>query len=122
MNPMSQSDEGAQKPGMQHQSPAKGETHGKPHAEPVEDHKAALAKMRPEHVHKLVKMAHEGKFGQQAQQVAQQAMQPGGSDGQSQAPAQAQTQKPAMGSSIFSNDDAQQQPAGPVSGASIFNQ
>jgi hypothetical protein len=41
-----------------------------------EDHKAAVAKMRPEHVHKLVQDAHSGKYGPQAQQVAQSAMQP----------------------------------------------
>lgn len=40
------------------------------------DHKAAASKMHPEHVHKLVQDAHAGKFGPQAQQVAQQAMQP----------------------------------------------
>ena len=37
------------------------------------DHKAAVAKMHPEHVHKLVMDAHAGKYGPQAQQVAQQA-------------------------------------------------
>lgn len=40
------------------------------------DHKAAVAKMHPEHVHKLVQDAHAGKYGPQAQQVAQQATQP----------------------------------------------
>ena len=41
-----------------------------------EDHKAAVAKMQPEHVHKLVQDAHAGKYGPQAQQAAQMAMQP----------------------------------------------
>lgn len=41
-----------------------------------EYHKAAVAKMHPEHVHKLVQDAHAGKFGPQAQQSAQMAMQP----------------------------------------------
>src|ERR1700758_4752687 len=43
--------------------------------DPPADHKAAVAKMHPEHVHKLVKAAHEGKFGPEAQKQAQQAMQ-----------------------------------------------
>lgn len=46
-----------------------------------EDHKAAISKMHPEHVHKLVKAAHEGKFGPEAQQMAQSAQQ-GAGDGQ----------------------------------------
>jgi hypothetical protein len=123
MNPFGQEKTEAKDAPAGHAKPGKAEAHGKPHAEPVEDHKAAVAKMHPEHVHKLVKMAHEGKFGQQAQQVAQQAMQPGGNDGQQgQAPSEAQAQKPPMGSSIFSGDgDDQQQPAGPVTGASIFS-
>jgi hypothetical protein len=41
-----------------------------------DDHKAAVAKMNPMHVHKLVQDAHAGKFGPQAQQTAQSAMQP----------------------------------------------
>lgn len=41
-----------------------------------EDHKAAVAKMHPSHVHKLVTEAHAGKYGPQAQQTAQMAMQP----------------------------------------------
>jgi hypothetical protein len=41
-------------------------------------HKAAVAKMHPEHVHKLVQDAHAGKYGPQAQQAAQSAMQPQG--------------------------------------------
>lgn len=41
-----------------------------------EDHKAAVAKMHPEHVHKLVQDSHSGKYGPQAQQSAQMAMQP----------------------------------------------
>jgi len=51
--------------------------HGKPaqHGKPV-DHKAAIDKMHPEHLHRLVQDAHAAKFGPQAQQSAQQAMQP----------------------------------------------
>lgn len=41
-----------------------------------EDHKGAVAKMHPEHVHKLVQDAHAGKYGPQAQQVARMATQP----------------------------------------------
>lgn len=47
---------------------------GKPAAGP--DHKAAVAKMHPEHVHKLVQAAHAGKYGPEAQKAAQSAMQP----------------------------------------------
>jgi hypothetical protein len=41
-----------------------------------EDHKSAVAKMHPAHVHKLVQDAHAGKYGPQAQHVAQMATQP----------------------------------------------
>lgn len=41
-----------------------------------DDHKAAVAKMHPAHVHKLVQDAHAGKYGPQAQQAAQMATQP----------------------------------------------
>lgn len=41
-----------------------------------EDHKAAVAKMHPEHVHKLVQDAHAGKYGPEAQKAAQMAAQP----------------------------------------------
>lgn len=51
-----------------------GEKGGDPPAH--EDHKAAVAKMHPEHVHHLVKAAHDGKFGPEAQRMAQSAMQP----------------------------------------------
>ena len=40
------------------------------------DHKAEVAKMHPEHVHALVQHAASGKAGPEAQQMAQQAMQP----------------------------------------------
>ena len=39
------------------------------------DHKAAVAKMNPEHVHKMVQHAMSGKAGPEMQQMAQQAMQ-----------------------------------------------
>lgn len=66
---------------------------GKPHKQAVaiamhtadkhggEDHKAAIAKMHPKHLHEMVKAAHAGKYGPEAKQMAQQAMQ-----GQSGAP------------------------------------
>lgn len=41
-----------------------------------EDHKIAVAKMHPEHLHKLVQDAHAGKYGPEAQKTAQSAMQP----------------------------------------------
>lgn len=48
------------------------------HGDKPEDHKAAVSKMNPEHVHKLVQDAHAGKYGPQAQQIAQQATEPQG--------------------------------------------
>lgn len=48
--------------------------------DPPADPKEAVAKMHPEHVHKLVKAASEGKFGPEAKATAQKAMaSPGGS-------------------------------------------
>jgi hypothetical protein len=41
-----------------------------------EDHKAAVAKMNPSHVHALVQHAASGKAGPEAQKMAQSAMQP----------------------------------------------
>jgi len=42
------------------------------------DHKAALSKMNPEHLHHLVEQAHSGKLGPAAQHIAQMAMTPQG--------------------------------------------
>ena len=71
--------------------------------DPPMDHKAAVAKMHPEHVHKLVQDAHAGKYGPQAQQAAQSAMQP-------QAPGAGAPPAPPSGgkdySSIFSGGGA----------------
>lgn len=86
------------------------------------DHRAAVAKMHPEHVHKLVTDAHAGKFGPQAQQTAQQAMQPqappegapdGDADDQQQAPQRNM-------SSIFGGGSSQPAPAAPASRGSMF--
>jgi hypothetical protein len=87
------------------------------------DHKAAVAKMHPEHVHKLVQDAHAGKYGPQAQQVAQQATQPqqgampdGDADDTGSAPGGKDY------SSIFSGggSSAPAAPAPPASRASMF--
>lgn len=88
-----------------------------------EDHKAAVAKMHPEHVHKLVMDAHAGKYGPQAQQVAQSATQPQqgamppqGDDGD----ADDMTQ-PSGPSSMFSSGGASPAaPPQPASRASMF--
>lgn len=70
-------------------APAKAPMH-KPMAPPAktapagaqpEDHKGAIQKMHPEHLHRLVKDAHAGKFGPEAQKSAQQAMQGGAPQG-----------------------------------------
>jgi hypothetical protein len=55
---------------------------GDPHAKA----KAAIAKAHPVHLHKLMQDAHSGKFGPQAQQTAQQAMQGGGAPAQGGSP------------------------------------
>lgn len=75
----------------------------------TEDHKAAVSKMNPEHVHKLVKDAHAGKYGPQAQQAAQSAMQPQGDPAAPAAPA-----APA-GRSMFSSGGGA--PAAPTAAA-----
>lgn len=70
------------------------------------DHKAAISKMHPAHVHKLVQDAHAGKFGPQAQQVAQQAMQQPAApqDGDPNDPTAAEM--PSGKSSMFSSGGA----------------
>lgn len=82
---------------------------------PMMDHKAAVAKMHPEHVHKMVQHAMSGKAGPEMQQMAQQAMQ-----GPAPQPAE-----PAMApkSSMFSgqsDNDADDMPA-PASTGSMFS-
>jgi hypothetical protein len=90
---------------------SKDDDKGKP-----EDHKAAVAKMNPEHVHKLVQDAHAGKYGPQAQQVAQSATEPqaamppqgdGDADDTGSAPAASDR------SSMFSSGPGPAAPAGP---------
>ena len=58
-----------------------------PKATPVDlgDHRAAVAKMNPQHVHQLVLDAHAGKYGPQAQSVAQSATAPTSAAGDSNA-------------------------------------
>ena len=89
-----------------------------------EDHKTAVAKMHPEHLHKLVQHAMSGKAGPEAQGMAQQAMQspmsaPGGDQPQdSSAPP---ANRAAMFASGASDNDADdQQPTAPPSRASMF--
>lgn len=89
--------------------------------DPPADHKAAVAKMHPEHVHKLVQDAHSGKYGPDAQKMAQSAMQPQGAlsmqgdDSSSTAPSSDR-------SSMFSGGgrSAAAAPAQPASRASMF--
>ena len=82
---------------------------------PETDHKAAIAKMHPEHLHRLVQHAASGKAGPEMQQMAQQAMQ-----GPAQEPDGDEGMQPR--SSMFSGDNDQddQQPA-PVSRGSMFS-
>lgn len=85
---------------------------------PTHDHKAAVAKMHPEHVHHLVKAAHEGKFGKEAQGMAQKAMM-GGSDNDQddQAPPQAAPGRASM----FTGSGPAQDSQPPANRASIFS-
>jgi hypothetical protein len=82
---------------------------------PATDHKAAIAKMHPEHLHRMVQDAHAGKFGPEAQQAAQQAMQ--GPAAQPEGP------EAAPRSSMFSGepDGDEQAPAAPMSRGSMFS-
>lgn len=88
----------------------KGGESGKPHGDCSGDCKGAIAKMHPEHVHRLVQAAHAGQLGPEAKQMAHQAM---------QAPAQPM-QPPAAPSkgSPFDDEDGDEgmsAPAGPGS-------
>lgn len=83
-----------------------------------DDHKAAIAKMHPEHLHKLVQHAASGKAGPEMQQMAHQAMQ---SPAGHQEPDGDETMPP--GRSMFAGEpdgDEQQQPA-PASRGSMFS-
>lgn len=91
--------------------------------------KAAIAKAHPEHLHKLMKDAHAGKFGAEAQKHAQAAM--GGQQAQGapmepgaeQAPAAAPQQAPQSFSSIFGDgdgDEGQQAPPPPSGAGEMF--
>jgi hypothetical protein len=81
----------------------------------AEDHKAAIAKMHPEHLHRLVQDAHAGKFGPEAQQAAGQAMQP---VSQPAEPDGDEQSAPASRGSMFSGnsepDADDQQPIAPA--------
>ncbi|MDE2104955.1 MAG: hypothetical protein KGL39_47395 [Patescibacteria group bacterium] len=84
---------------------------------PAHDHKAAVAKMHPEHVHKLVKHAAAGHFGPEAQKMAQQAQQAPEGDGD------ADDQPQGGGrdmSSIFGGGSAPAAAPAPASRASMF--
>lgn len=79
------------------------------------DHKAAIAKMHPEHVHKLVQMAHEGKMGPEAQGMAQKAMQ-----GPAMQDAGASGMTPAKTNPFMDQEDEQEPQQAPQSSASMF--
>lgn len=72
--------------GPEDQAPKSGKAPAAPQKPPQKggapvDHKSAIAKMHPEHLHKLVQDAHAGKFGPEAQKTAQSAMQAPGAPG-----------------------------------------
>ena len=89
---------------------------------PAGDHKAAIAKMHPEHLHKLVQDAHAGKFGPEAQQSAQQAMQPQQAAPNAQDPNQSGAAQPnyagmfSGGGQADGDSDDQAVPAGQMFG------
>jgi hypothetical protein len=87
-------------------------------APPESDHKAAVAKMNPEHLHKLVQHAASGKAGPEMQQMAQQAMQ---SPADHQEPDGDEAMPPRR--SMFSGepDGDEQQQQEPVSRGSMFS-
>lgn len=74
--------------------------------DPPADHKAAVAKMHPEHLHKLVQDAHAGKYGPEAQKHAQAAMQSQGA--------------PPDGANDHDADDLQQGPPSRLGARHIF--
>lgn len=83
---------------------------------PESDHKAAVAKMNPEHLHKLVQHAASGKAGPEMQQMAQQAM---------QGPAEHQEpdgdeQMPPRRSMFAGDNDQDDQPQPPASSGNPF--
>lgn len=87
------------------------------------DHKSAVAKMHPEHVHKLVQDAHSGKYGPQAQQVAQMATQPQQSAMPQQGDGDADDTGGSSPSSMFSSGGASPAaaaPPQPANRASMF--
>jgi hypothetical protein len=86
------------------------------------DHKGAIQKMHPEHVHRLVQDAHAGKFGPEAQKTAQMAMQPQQGQPMNDGDQDNQQQPQARAASIFGNGApaAPAAPAGPPSRASMF--
>ena len=80
------------------------------------DHKAMIAKMHPEHLHKLVQAAHAGQYGPEAKQMASQAMQ--GAQGTPPATQPQQPGKPNYSSMFSGAGDDEQAP--PQSSGSPF--
>jgi hypothetical protein len=81
---------------------------GDPKAGEMEHHKAAISKMHPAHLHKMVEHAMSGKAGPEMQQMAQQAM---------QGPAEHQEpdadDMPMKGGNPFSDGDADNMASAP---------
>lgn len=87
-------------------------------------HKAAVSKMHPEHVHHLVREAHAGKYGPEAQKAAQKAMasapsgtgEPG--DGTAQDPEDGDDGGARQATEIFGRPSGVSQKSAPRGGAS----
>lgn len=83
------------------------------------DHKAAVAKMNPEHVHKLVEHAASGKAGPEMQHMAQSAMQSPAAPQQPNQPQQAPNRASAFGMGGETEPQDSDNDA-PMDGASAF--
>lgn len=89
----------------------------KPGMSPAGDHKAAISKMHPEHLHKLVQAAHSGQYGPEAKQMASQAMQaPAGMQQDAQQPPMAAKSNPFADA----GDEEGPQPAAPGGPGSMY--
>lgn len=92
------------------------------HSPPASDHQAAIAKMHPEHLHRLVQEAHAGKYGPQAQQTAQQAMEAPAAPAGPQGPPQGQPAVPPRGAMFGGGGmgEPDQDDMGPPNRAAMF--
>jgi hypothetical protein len=98
---------------------------GDPKGVPAMDHKAEVAKMHPDHVHRLVAEAAAGMHGAHAMKHAHHAMmmpQDGAETGNSDDESQVEEQGPQKRSPFSGEPDGDEQaPAAPISRGSMFS-